>query len=354
MARTLNSENFRIGNRTIGPDTPPYIIAEMSCNHDGDKEKALQLVKVASECGADAIKLQTYTPDTMTIDCKNKEFTINEGLWSGKTLYELYQKAHTPWHWTTDLFALAETLKIDIFSSPFDETAVEFLEKFDPPAYKIASLEITDTVLLKAVARTGKPIILSTGTSSLGEIEFALNALYDYGAQQVALLHCISGYPTPVEEINLSAIPFLRETFKVPIGLSDHTQSSLAASGAIALGARIVEKHLVLDKNDGSLDSEFSLDPDEFSNLVKNCNIMYNALGRSNHDLAPSERETRNYRRSIYVVENIKRGERLSTKNIRRIRPGYGMACKYYEEIMGKTVNKDLHRGAPLSHEDIN
>lgn len=353
MKNYHSSPEVRIGNRLIADHQPPYIIAEMSCNHNGDKDIAMRLIHEAASAGADAIKLQTYTPDTMTIDCDRPDFKISGGLWDGITLYELYQKAYTPWEWTAEIFDVGRKLGLDVFSSPFDETAVDFLENFNPPAYKIASLELTDSVLLKKVAATGKPIILSTGLASEDEIQKAVMVLINAGASAIILLHCISGYPTDIADANITIIPHFKERFGLVTGLSDHSQGIVVATGAVALGARVIEKHLLLDRHDGSLDAAFSLEPLEFKDLVINCHNAFQSLGKVNHNPVFNEEETRKYRRSLYIVKDCNKGDVLTPENLRRIRPGLGMPADSYEDMLGKTINKKLVRGTPLSLDDI-
>lgn len=347
------NQEIQLGTRMIGHLHKPYIIAEMSCNHNGDKEVALALVRAAAVAGADAVKLQTYTADTMTIDCDKPDFLLKGGLWDGMSIYKLYEKAHTPWEWTADLVAEAQRNNLAIFSSPFDETAVDFLERFNLPAYKIASLELTDDTLLTKVAGTGRPIILSTGLASIEEVRHAVEVLRNGGCSEIILLHCISGYPTDIKDANIAAIPMLIEEFDLVTGLSDHSVGTTAATGAIALGARVIEKHMVLDSNDGSLDAAFSLEPTEFKTLVNDCQMVYQALGSSIYDRIDSEEVTRGSRRSLYIVEDIPEGGTLTTQNLRRIRPGFGMKASRFNEMLGRKVNKSLERGDPLCDEDV-
>lgn len=351
----VNSKStvFKIANRSISIETKPYMVAEMSCNHLGKIDIAKDLIRAAADAGADAVKLQTFTPHTMTIDCDQSDFIIKGGLWSGYKLFDLYKQAHTPWEWTGELFQLGHDLGVDIFSSPFDETAVDFLEQYNPPAYKIASLELTDSFLLKKVAKTGKPTILSTGLATIEEIRTAINVLQQNGTTQICLLHCISGYPTAIKDANISAITNLRSEFDVVLGLSDHSKSSIVAAGAVALGARVIEKHLVLNRDDGSLDAEFSLEPSEFEDLVKSCNAMYQAIGKPNHDPIRSEENTRLHRRSLYVVEDTQAGDKLNPNNLRRIRPGNGISCEHYEKVLGRKLRNDKERGSPLMFDDL-
>ena len=348
-----NSQVIEIGGKAIGPNCPPYIVAEMSCNHNGNKNVALELIRIASEIGADAVKIQTYTPDTMTIDCDKPDFVIKGGLWDGISLYGLYERARTPWEWTADLFDEAKKNNITIFSSPFDETSVDFLEQFDPPLYKVASLELTDDLLLRRLGKTKKPVILSTGLASLDEISHSVEVLKSSGCPNIVLLHCISGYPTPLEDANIMSIPMLKEKFGPNVGLSDHTRGLAAAAGAVALGSTMIEKHMVLDREDGSLDAEFSLDPNEFQQLTETCRDVYRALGVRDPGLIRSEEITRGSRRSIYVVADIKKGDTLTLENVKRIRPGFGMSASRYEAILGKKIKRNLQRGDRLSQDDI-
>ena len=340
--------NIRIGNREIGPNHPPFIIAELSGNHNGSLEKALELVDIAHKAGADAIKLQTYTADTMTIDCDLPDFHIKGGLWDNHNLYQLYEWAHTPWEWHAALFKRAEELGLICFSSPFDESAVDFLETLNPPAYKIASFELLDLPLIAHVAKTGKPLIMSTGMANKQEIAEAYQCAKDNGAEQIVLLHCISGYPTPLEQANLHTIPLLINDFSALVGLSDHTLGTAAASTAIALGACVIEKHITRARAEGGPDAAFSLEPQELSQLVTSCHDAWSALGSASYDKKAAELANTKFRRSIYVVKNIQQGELFTQENIRRIRPGYGLAPKYYHQLIGQKAWQDFQRGEPL------
>lgn len=350
---TVVKNCLEINGRSIGPGYSPYIIAEMSCNHGGDLGKAIELVYAAADSGADAIKLQAYTADTITIDHNSKDFRICGGLWDGYTLYKLYDEAHTPWSWFEKLYSEAENSGIAIFCSPFDNSSVDFLETLDTPAYKIASFESADLPLIEKAAATGKPLIISTGISNLEQITESYEAAVAAGAEQIALLHCVSGYPAPEADINLNVIPDLINRFRIPIGLSDHTLGTAVATGAVVLGASIIEKHLTLSRDDGGPDAVFSMEPEEFKSLVDNCRIAQKACGSVNYNLKPSEGSNVQFRRSLYVVEKIARGEVLTTGNVRSIRPGYGLEPKHLQTVIGKRVNQDLLRGTPLQWEFI-
>lgn len=337
-----------IAGRKIGPAYPPYIIAEMSANHNGKIERALQTIDMAKAMGADAIKMQTYTADTITIDCDNEDFQIKGGLWDGYSLYQLYKWAETPFEWHKPLFDHARKTGITLFSTPFDETAVDLLEDLNAPAYKIASFEAVDLPLIKYVAQTRKPMIISTGMANLEEIGEAVQTARENGCEQLVLLHCISSYPAPVEESNLRTITDLGERFQVIPGLSDHTLGTTVSVASVALGACVIEKHVTLSRQDKGPDSEFSLEPDELKRLCEDTRTAWLATGHAGYRLKAAEQESLKYRRSIYVVEGMKAGEVFSRKNIRRIRPGFGIEPKYYEEVLGKKVARDVVKGTPL------
>ncbi|MDD7970634.1 pseudaminic acid synthase [Roseinatronobacter alkalisoli] len=339
---------FQIAGRPIGDGHPPYIIAELSGNHNGKLERALALVDAAAEAGADAVKLQTYTADTITIDVDRPEFRIQGGLWDGRSLHELYREASTPWEWHAALFARAREQGLQCFSSPFDPTAVAFLETLDAPAYKIASFEIVDTPLIRLVGAQGKPVIISTGVASLGEIEEGLRAAREGGAAGVALLHCISAYPAAVEDMRLRTIASLAAAFGVPVGLSDHSPGSVVAVAAVALGACIIEKHLTLARADGGPDAAFSLEPAEFAALVRDCRTAHLALGQARHDRAGIGGGNALFRRSLYVVADVAAGDVLTQDNIRSIRPGLGLAPRYLPQVLGCRATRPLQRGEPL------
>jgi pseudaminic acid synthase len=340
---------FKIKNKKIGENNPVFIIAELSANHLQKFDNAVKLIKAAKEAGADAIKLQTYTPDTITIDCDNKYFQIKQGsLWDGETLYQLYKKAYTPWEWQPKLKKIAEDEGLIFFSSVFDKIAVDFLEKMNVPAYKIASFEITDIPLIEYVASKEKPIILSTGIATFSDIEEAINACKMIGNDQIALLKCTSAYPAPLEEINLKTIPNLADTFKKVVGLSDHTLGISVPIASVALGACIIEKHLILYRKLGGPDAAFSLEPEEFKAMVKSVREVEKALGEVSYELTEKMKKSRELSRSLFVVKDIKAGETFTEENIRSIRPGYGLPPKYLKDILGKRATQDIKKGTPL------
>lgn len=334
-----------VAGRAIGPGRPPFLIAEMSGNHMGRVERALALIDAAADAGADAVKLQTYTADTITLDHDGPEFRLEGAPWAGRTLHQLYQEAHTPWDWHPALFERARERGLTIFSSPFDETAIELLERLDAPAFKIASFEIVDLPLIRRAARSGKPLIISTGMASLGEIQAAIEAA---GETPVALLHCVSGYPTPAEEMNLKTIPHLAEAFGVPVGLSDHSLGIAVPVAAAALGATIIEKHLTLSRADGGVDHAFSLEPAEFKAMAEATRTAWTALGRVHYAPEPSEIGGRDFRRSLYVATDVPKGRILTGTEIRSIRPGKGLAPKHLPAVLGRRAARDLKRGEPL------
>lgn len=340
--------SFQIATRPIGPGLPPYVIAEMSGNHNGDVSRALALIDAAADAGADAVKLQTYTADTITIDVDRPEFRISGGLWDGRSLHELYKEASTPWDWHEALFAHARKRGIACFSSPFDPSSVDFLARLDAPAYKIASFELVDTPLIRKAAAQGKPLIMSTGVASYGEIEDALRAAHAGGARDVALLHCISAYPATAEEMRLTTIPALSQAFGVPVGLSDHSPGSTAAVAAVALGACIIEKHLTLARADGGPDAAFSLEPQEFRTLVQECRAAQAALGVPLYDRAGIGGANMLFRRSLYVVADVPAGTELTQAHVRSIRPGLGLAPKHLPEVLGRRAARTLKRGEPM------
>jgi N-acetylneuraminate synthase len=345
------NKSITIDGREIGTSYPPYIIAEMSANHNGKIERAFETIDMAKAMGADAIKMQSYTADTITIDCDSDDFQIKGGIWDGYNLYRLYEWAQTPFEWHKPIFDHARKTGITIFSTPFDETAVDLLEDLNAPAYKIASFEAIDLPLIKYVAQTKKPVIISTGMANLEEISDAVKTARDNGCEQLALLHCISSYPAPIEQSNLLTIPDLQEQFDVTTGLSDHSMGTTVSVASIALGASIIEKHVTLSRRDKGPDSEFSLEPDELKRLCEETKDAWRALGQGSYRLKSAEQESLKYRRSIYVVEDMKAGDLLSSKNMRRIRPGYGLAPKHYDELLGKKINQDVKRGTPMSME---
>jgi N-acetylneuraminate synthase len=340
---------FKIHDRPIAGNAPVYIIAELSANHGQQLNQALDLLRIAQECGADAVKLQTYTPDTITIRSSRPEFRVGGGtLWDGKNLYDLYAEAFTPWEWQPKLKALADDLGIALFSTPFDPTAVDFLERMNVPAYKIASFEAVDLPLIEKVARTGKPIILSTGMATLAEIAEAVDAIRAAGHTQLALLKCTSAYPAPPEDMHLRTIPHLAEAFGVPVGLSDHTLGIAVPVAAVALGACIIEKHLTLSRGVPGPDSAFSLEPAEFRAMVEAVRTAEKALGRVHYGLSESEKASRVFRRSLFVVRDVKAGEPFTEANVRSIRPGHGLPPKHLPEVLGRRAAVDLPAGTPL------
>lgn len=331
-----------------------FIIAELSANHNQDIEIAKKTIKAAFESGADAIKIQTYTADTLTIDCDNEYFKLNNGtIWDGKTLYELYKEAYTPWEWHKELKDYAERLGLIFFSTPFDFSAVDFLEKLDVPIYKIASFEITDIPLIEYTASKGKPIIISTGIATIEDIEEAVNACRRMNNFNITLLQCTSSYPAPISEANLIKIPDLKSRFAVKSGLSDHTLGSIVSIAAVALGATVVEKHFTLDRAQGGPDSSFSMEPDDFKTMVKSIRDVESALGEVDYSLNKQKFENRKLSRSLFVTNDIKKGELFTNKNVRSIRPGYGVSPKYINKVIGNKSNKDLKKGSPFYLEYI-
>ena len=345
---------MKIKNRPIGTNHPTYIIAELSANHNQDFDQAVRIIEAAKEAGADAIKLQTYTPDTITIDCRNEHFLVGKGtLWEGKNLYDLYGEAYTPWEWQPKLKAIANDLGLDCFSSPFDFSAVDFLQEMDIPVFKIASFENVDLPLIRYVAKTGKPIIISTGMASLGEIDEAVRTAREAGCTQLALLKCTSAYPALPEEMNLRTIPHLAEAFNVPVGLSDHTMGSTVAVAAVALGACIVEKHLTISRNVPGPDSAFSMEPDEFKAMVSAIRMTEKALGTVQYEVTEKEKASRVFRRSLFVVKDMQAGEEFTSENVRSIRPGYGLHTRYLGDVIGRKAKSAVVAGTPLTWEII-
>ncbi|HVJ32213.1 MAG TPA: pseudaminic acid synthase [Terriglobia bacterium] len=337
-----------INGRAIGPDQPPYVIAEMSANHNGSLERAFRLLEAAKQAGADAVKLQSYRADTITLDHDGPEFRIHGGLWDGQRLYDLYADAAMPWDWHEPLFRRAAELGITIFSSPFDHSAVDLLQSLDAPAFKIASLELCDIPLIEKVAAIGKPVIMSTGASELGEIAEAVAAARRAGCEELILLQCTSGYPTPPSDSNLRTIPHLAQMFDADVGLSDHTMGTAVPVAAVALGACVIEKHFTLARSDGGVDSAFSLEPAELASLVADCRTGWEALGTVKYGIAASEAGVRTFRRSLYVVQDIAAGETITERHVRSIRPGLGLAPKYYASVLGRKASRQLKRGMPL------
>ena len=329
-----------------GPHT--YIIAELSANHGGRIETAVESIKAAKEAGADAIKLQTYTADILTLDSNKEDFIIKGGtIWDGKKLYDLYKEAHLPWEWHEELFNYARKIGIDIFSSPFDKSAVDFLEQFDPSAYKIASFEITDYELIRYTASKGRPMIISTGIATIGEIQDAVDICRSEGNNNIILLKCTSAYPAPLEEANLRMIPNLAETFGVISGFSDHTLGITAPVAAVTLGAKVIEKHFILDKSIGGPDADFSLDKKEFAQMVKAVRDTEKLLGKVDYSMSEKKKKSRQFARSLYVAEDIKEGETITETNVRSVRPGYGLHPKHLKDVLGKKAIKDLEKGTP-------
>lgn len=348
------SVSFQIGNRLIGTGHPTYIIAELSANHNQDIEQAVRLIHAAKESGADAIKLQTYTPDTITIQCDKEYFHIGIGtIWEGRTLYDLYGEAFTPWEWHPRLKQIANDLGMECFSSPFDHTAVDFLEEIGMPAYKIASFEAVDIPLIEKVARTGKPIIMSTGMATLAEIDDAVRAIQSTGNTELALLKCTSAYPAPPDEMNLRTIPHLSAAFQVPVGLSDHTLGIAVPVAAVSLGACIVEKHCTISRNTPGPDSAFSLEPHEFKAMVDAIRVTERALGEVSYTVTEREIASRVFRRSLFVVQDMQAGDAFTTDNVRSIRPGNGLAPKYLPDVLGKHAAHAIERGTPLTWKDV-
>ena len=339
---------FLINRRKIGLNEPPYIIAELSANHGGSIEAAKLGIKLAKKSGANAVKIQSYTPDTMTIISKKPAFKINSGLWKGYTLYDLYKEAYTPFEWHEELFNYAAKQKITLFSSAFDETAVDLLQGLDAPAYKIASFELIDLPLIKRVSKCGKPILISTGMANLNEVKEALEVIKKYGSGEVLLFHCISSYPAPIIESNLKNIEFLRREFEVEVGLSDHTTSNVASILSIGLGASAIEKHFKLTNETTGPDASFSITPSQFKSLVDDCRDAFKALGKFGFHRSSAEKASVKYRRSLYFMSNLKKGDIINSSNIRAIRPGFGLPPKYFNKVLGKEVCCDVERGDPV------
>ncbi len=342
-----------IGGRAIGIAHPPFIVAELSANHGGSLARALAVIEAAKAAGADAVKLQTYTADTMTIDHDGPDFRINGGLWDGRRLYELYEEAHTPWDWHAALFAKGRELGIPVFSTPFDGSAVDFLETLDPPAYKLASFELLDLPLLRRIAATKRPVIMSTGMATPEEIAESVEAFRTAGGRALILLHCVSGYPTPPEQSNLRRIPELAKQFDCPVGLSDHTLGTEVAIASVALGACVIEKHFTLARADGGPDSAFSLEPDELRALVRGVRTAFEALGSGATERAEVEKGSLVFRRSIYVVRDIGAGEPLTADNLRIIRPGFGLPPREFEKVLGRKARRALVRGTALTWDAV-
>jgi pseudaminic acid synthase len=348
------SNKIAIDGRAIGLAYRPYIIAELSANHNGKIENAIQIINEAKKAGADAVKLQTYTADTLTLNSSAEEFQIHGGLWDGKTLYQLYQEAHMPWEWHKVLFAHARKIRITIFSSPFDNTALDLLEDLNTPAYKIASFEAVDIPLIRYVASTGKPMIISTGMANEEEIAEAIDAARSGGCKELAILHCVSGYPAPAEDYNLRIIPDMANKFGLVTGLSDHTLDNITAIASVVLGASIIEKHVTLDRSHGGPDDSFSLEPAELAALCRDSKTAWSALGCIDYGRKSSEISNAKFRRSLYFVKNLRAGDVITADAIRSVRPGYGIAPKYLDSVLGKTVTRHIFANTAVKFEHIN
>jgi pseudaminic acid synthase len=344
---------MQIGNYTISSTSPVFIIAELSANHNGSLETAIETIRAAKLAGANAIKFQTYTADTITIDSKKEDFLIKGTIWEGRNLHDLYSEAYTPWEWHEQLFAVAKEEGLECFSSPFDPTSVELLEKLNVPAYKIASFEITDIPLIELVASKGKPIIISTGIAELEDIELAIDACERMGNGNIALLKCTSSYPAPIEEANMIMVKDFAERFNMIVGLSDHTIGSTAPVVATCFGARIIEKHFILDRSIGGPDASFSMNEAEFTEMVKAVREAEKAIGKVDYNLTDKQKKGKDFSRSLYIVEDIAEGEVITEKNIRSIRPGFGLHPKFYKEVLGKKVKRNIEKGERLSLEDL-
>jgi N-acetylneuraminate synthase len=353
VTRQNSALEVAIAGRAIGPTHPPYLVCELSANHNGRIERALKLIEAAAGTGADAIKIQTYTPETLTIAHDAPEFRIRGGLWDGYTLYDLYREAHTPFEWHAALVRRAKQLGITLFSTPFDESAVALLSELEAPAYKIASFEVVDLPLIACVARQHKPMIMSTGLARRDEIAEAVATARQHGASDIILLHCVSAYPASYAQANLRIMADLAQSFGVVVGLSDHTLGTACAVAAVALGACVVEKHFTLRRSDGGPDAAFSLEPDEFKRLVDDCRAAWQSLGRVDYARSAAERDNIVFRRSLYVVEDVGAGEQLTSRNVRSIRPGYGLPPKHLPDVLGRRAARPLKRGDPLRWQDI-
>ncbi|WP_034447194.1 pseudaminic acid synthase [Butyrivibrio sp. AE2032] len=348
------NKEIKIGNKTVGGNNPCMIVAELSGNHNGDYNRAVEIIHAAKEAGADAVKLQTYTADTITIDCDKPWFmTPGDGLWAGRTLHDLYEEAYTPWEWHKGLMEEANKLGMECFSSPFDPTAVDYLENLNVPAYKIASFEINDIPLIRKIAKLGKPLIFATGIAYEEDIQRALDTCKEEGNDNVILLKCVSAYPTPYNLVNLRMMQGLQDKYQCVVGLSDHTPGGTIPVGSVALGAKMIEKHLTLDRSAGGVDDAFSMEPSEFAQMVKEVRIMEEALGSYEYCLTDKQIKERSLSRSLFVVKDIKAGETITEENVRSIRPGNGMHTMYYEEVLGKKAACDLEKGTPLAWEHI-
>lgn len=348
-----STPSIHIAGRRIAADAPPYVIAEMSANHNGSLETALALIDAAKRAGADAVKIQTYTPDTITLDSDLPDFRITGGLWDGRTLHDLYREAHTPWAWHAPLFAHAATLGITIFSSPFDTTAVDLLEKLNAPAYKIASFEAVDLPLIKYVAATGKPMIISTGMADAEEIREAVDAARAGGCKELAILHCVSGYPAPASDYNLRTIPDMIERYRLVTGLSDHTLDNTTAIASVALGASIIEKHFTLDRSAGGPDDSFSLEPDDLAALCRGARTAWESLGRVDYGRKSSEQGNVQFRRSLYFVKDLAAGAVITGDAVRSVRPGFGLAPKHLDDVLGRKTARAVKANTPVTFESM-
>ncbi|MCI9336337.1 MAG: pseudaminic acid synthase [Lachnospiraceae bacterium] len=341
---------IEIDGHVIGGDSPTFVIAEMSANHLMDYDRAVAIMRAAKDAEADAIKIQTYTPDTITLNCDDPCFQITQGtIWDGTTLYKLYQTAYTPWEWQPKLKEVARSMGLVFFSSPFDLSSVDFLEELKVPAYKVASFEMNDIPFIRKIARTGKPIIMSTGVSYLADIELAMQTCREEGNENVILLKCCSAYPSPYEDINLKTIPSMAETFDCITGLSDHTMGFAIAGAAVAVGAKVVEKHLTLSRADGGADAAFSMEPGEFRQMVEQIRIIEKAMGKVTYELTPKQRASRDHARSLFVAEDMKAGDVFTPQNLRSVRPSCGLHTKHYESLLGKKISRDAKSGTPMS-----
>ena len=340
--------------REISEQVPPYIIAEISANHNGTLENAFKIIDMAKRCGADAVKMQTYTPDTITLNSEKEDFVIKDGLWKGRTLHQLYEWAHTPWEWHAEMFAYAKEVGITLFSTPFDDTAVNLLEDLNTPAYKIASFECIDLNLIKRVAHTNKPLIISTGMANDAEIGEAVETAMKFGTGELTLLHCVSGYPSPADEYNLRTIADMKNRFGVNVGLSDHTLSNVTAISAVALGAVMVEKHVTLNRDGGGPDDSFSLEEDGLLELCSSTKVAWQALGKVNYERTEAEKGNVKFRRSLYYVRSLKKGDVITENDIRSVRPGYGLPPKYYEKLIGLRVLQTVEENTPVTFESVN
>ncbi len=343
-------KQIEIGGHVVGGSSPTFVIAEMSANHLMDYDRAVAIIKAAKDAGADAIKLQTYTPDTITLNCEDPCFQITQGtIWDGTTLYKLYQTAYTPWEWQPKLKEVAESMGLVFFSSPFDLTSIDFLEELQVPVYKVASFEMNDIPFIRKIARTGKPIIMSTGVSYLADIELALQTCKEEGNENVILLKCCSAYPSPYEDINLNTIPSMGDIFDCTVGLSDHTMGFAVAGAAVAVGAKVIEKHLTLSRADGGADAAFSMEPQEFKEMVAQIRIIEKAMGKVTYELTPKQKASRDHARSLFVAQDMKAGDVFTPQNLRSVRPSCGLHTKYYEELLGKRISRDAPLGTPMS-----